>query len=101
VSPVLEEGEGEALLRCGPIKFRELLAEGVYPAVKEGKEWVVPRDAFLAELNARATRQMLERRKKPAQSESGNVVSLGVGIPVGQKQDGRGRPARRTPAAGV
>lgn len=85
MNPILEDGEGEKLLKCGPVRLRELLATGQYPAIKEGKEYVIPRESFIAEMNARAMQQMQVRRRVPELQQEANV------IPMPKKKAGRRR----------
>jgi excisionase family DNA binding protein len=55
-------------LECAEPKLQELLREGVVPALKFGKAWVIPRHAFFQAMNALAI-QAAGERLKAAESE--------------------------------
>ena len=50
-------------LECEKPKLQELLREGVVPALKFGKAWVMPRQAFFQAMNALAIQAAKERQK--------------------------------------
>jgi hypothetical protein len=96
--PMLPLGEACAMVACSPIKLRTLLATGELPALKIGKEWVIPRRAFVDRLNELAVSERETREaetalaNRPRSPMPGPAYDFGVGVPVGMAKGKRGRP---------
>lgn len=69
--PVISREEACALLSCGDERLAELIRCGDVPATKDGKEYVIPRAAFIQRLNERAIEQAAARRSPKAPPAAG------------------------------
>lgn len=80
------------VLHCTVETVRQLLAQGVLPGMKPGKEWIIPRAAFTEAINAYALDQAGQRRKQLAQAAVSIPAGAGHTWMVPNK---RGRPRKR------
>jgi hypothetical protein len=75
--------EASEIAMCGPQKFAQGLRAGLYPGVKVGRAWVIPRAALLERLNELA-RAEAERRRNPRPVVVGSRRRPLVTIPAGE-----------------
>lgn len=64
------------LLLCEEATVAEYLRAGLLPGLKFGRQWVIPRQAFLECLNALAIEQSTERRGRRAKPNAELVMLL-------------------------
>ena len=62
MSEILNIDQAAELLLCEPTTAAEQFIKGVLPGLKFGRQWIIPRDAFLKRLNELALEQAAERR---------------------------------------
>lgn len=87
---MLAVGDAAESLDCTPERVIELLKDGVLPGLKIGRGWVIPRDAFFAEVNLLAKARMVERAREHGVTTGavGHVVRFPA---AAEKKPGRPR----------
>lgn len=86
---MLAVGDAAESLDCTPERVIELLKDGVLPGLKIGRGWVIPREAFFAEVNLLAKARMVDRaRERGVATGGGQVMRLPL---AAEKKPGRPR----------
>lgn len=62
MSPTISIDEACDLLKCQPDRLMTDLRRGNLPGLKIGREWVIPREAFISRVNEMAVEHAEERR---------------------------------------